>query len=928
MTLLDSASATGDSRLHGAHALFEAIAGLPPRRQHERLRELTCDAQTIAMVEDLLDAHTRSLDSLGASLSTAVAASPDTELSVGDTLGAWKLVECLASGGMGTVFIAERADRLYTQRVAIKLMRGQPDAATTERMAAERQLLAQLQHPGIARLYDGGTTPAGQPYLVMEYVDGLSLLHYCREQRPGLQQRIGLFQSVCRIVECAHRHMIVHCDLKPGNILVRADGEPVLLDFGIARGLGSGVERGGFCTPAYASPELLAGRPVSTASDVFSLGVVLIELLAAQRVPRDQDNREQPLPAPSRLAGDDATGWRGQLRGDLDAIAAKACALDPAQRYSTVAELHEDLQRYREHRPVLARAPSPGYRLHRLLRRRWREAAVLAGLSMLVAGFVWRLDDERRAAYRAAQTAEQVSDMLASSFAAADPKRGKGNTELSAREVLDAGAASLDSKEIRDPAVLARLREVLGYAYHNLGQPQLAEPLMIASIDGYLDPTVRNPTRAAKVLSDLAVLRGNSGRDKEAIAAARRSLALREQIGAGPVEIADALNSLGITLVDADREEAERVLARSLELRRRHVGEPSTAVAATLHNLGMLQRHREDFVGAEDFYRKSLAMKRALGLADNANYEYSLSGLAQSLRGQGRLAEAADLQRDALKLALRLYGDGTGVGTAYNELANTLHDLGRWPDAARYYAASERLAAASAGEDSIDFAISLNNHASLNEDRGAIAAAERGFRRSLAIRSAQLDADNPSVLRARFNLGRLLLREGRLVEAGALIESAWGTWQRNNDPGEPGSIGHRLLVAEWLVAAGRTDEAAREVRAIAAIGPDRPKRLAWLHSLQGALSAAAGNRNAALDYDRQALQTMVGEFGAQHVEAARHRLGYADRLAAAGDSVRARAELDRAVAVLAPQLAPNAPLWTRIRALQASLGPTRHVTSG
>src|SRR5690606_24521614 len=162
------------------------------------------------------------------------------------------------------------------------------------------------------------------------------LLHYCREQRPGLQQRIELFQNVCRTVECAHRHMIVHCDLKPGNILVRSDGEPVLLDFGIARGLGSDIEHGGFCTPAYASPELYDGEEVSAASDVFMRGVVLCVLLAAQRVPRDRVNRAQSLPAPSQLAGGDALAWRPKLLGDLDAIAAKACMLVPAQRYSTV----------------------------------------------------------------------------------------------------------------------------------------------------------------------------------------------------------------------------------------------------------------------------------------------------------------------------------------------------------------------------------------------------------------------------------------------------------------------------------------------------------------------------------------------------------------------------------------------------------------
>ncbi|MGY0558957.1 protein kinase domain-containing protein [Lysobacter sp. A421] len=926
MTFLDLANATGAGQQLNARALFNAIADLPQVKQHERLRELTCDAQTIAMVEELLHARTRSLERRDAAGLLSGSVSTDTELNVGDTLGSWRLVECLASGGMGTVFIAERADRLYTQQVAIKLMHGQPDAATIERMAAERQLLAQLQHPGIARLYDGGTTPAGQPYLVMEYIDGLPLHHYCRERQPNLRRRIELFQNVCHAVECAHRHMIVHCDLKPGNVLVRADGEPVLLDFGIARGLVGGDEHGGFCTPAYASPELLAGHPVSAASDVFSLGVMLIELLAQQAVSRDADSRDRLLPAPSRLAGV-TVDWRAELRGDLDAIAARACAPDPKLRYQTVVELHDELQRYLERQPVLARGAPPGYRLLRLMRRRWRETAALALFSVLAAGFVWRLDGERERAQRAAETAEQVSKLLASSFTAVDPKQGGGSTELSARDILDAGAAKLKTERIDNPEVLARLQDALGNAYLNLGHPQVAEPLMIAAANGYLDPSVSQPGKAAQVLSELAVLRGNSGHDKSAIAAARRSLALREKIGATPAEVADSLNSLGIALVHVDGDEAEAVLMRALAMRREHVGEPSTDVASTLHNLGMLQKQREDFVSAERYYRQSMVMKEALERGRDASYERSLGGLAQSVRGQGRLAEAAAMQREVLDLAKILYGDGVNVGWAHNELASTLHDMGEWPQADSHYEAAEQWTAASAGTDSIDYAIKLNNHATLDEDRGAIDAAERGFRRSLAIRSAQLDADNPSVLRARFNLGRLLLRAGRVDEAGELIDGAWAQWQQRYKPQHPSSRGHRLLVAEWLLASGRAADAARELRAITALGLDSPRRMAWLESLLADLSVAEGDLDRARDHRGEALRVMVEELGGDHVEAARRRLAFAASLEGVGDAVRARHELQQAAAVLGPRLAPDAPLRADISALQAILGYPRYASA-
>lgn len=917
MTWLDNAG-LDESRQQTVRALLDELLRQPPALQRAHLRELTTDVETIAIVEQLLDQRTRSLGEGAAPTGEVAAKPPATELQAGDVLGTWRLVERIASGGMGTVFVAERADELYRQRVAIKLLHGRADAATAQRMATERQLLAQLQHPGIARLYDGGTTPAGHPYLVMEYVEGLPLHRHCRERRPGLQARIELFQRICRAVQAAHRHLIVHCDLKPGNVLVRADGEPVLLDFGIARALEAGGDGGGFCTPAYASPELLAGRPVSTASDVFSLGVLLAELLSARRVPREPGDPAGALPMPSRIAEGDAIAWRAKLRGDLDAIVARATAADPEQRYASVAELHDDLQRHRQHKPVLARAGSTGYRLRRLLRRRWRGAAVLAAVALLSGVFVWQLAHERSVAQRQALIAEQVSDLLADSLQSADPKDGQGSTELTARQLLDASAQRLG--QVSDPAVLARLRDVLGNAYLHLGQSAVAEPLMIAAADGYLDPSVRRPLRAADVLNELSVLQSNSGHKKDAVATARRALALVEVHGGGPLDLADSLNSLGIALVDVDNDESQRVLERALELRMRHIGENSVEVASVLHNLGMLARHRAQWKQAEDYYRHSLAIKDAIGETDSARYEYSLSGLAMSLRGQNRLAEAAELQREILRFAIHLYGEGDSVSSAYNELAYTLHDLGRWAEAKPNYAASERLAAEASGEDSIDFAVSLNNHAYLDEDRGALDEAERRFRRSLAIRRAALDPDSPSVLRASLNLGRLLLRQDRLQEAGPLIEQSWAAWQRKHDPHHENSVGHRLLYAEWLIADGEVAQARAELDALAA-DVERAKHVAWRESLLADLGRAAGDRASVLEHRRRAVQAWADDLGPDHVEAARVRVAYAEALLADGDVLRARDELAHAQRVLLPQLAPQAPLLDRMQALQARLGP-------
>lgn len=870
MTWLELALAGLDeTRRITVRAFMQELGGQPRDAWRSRLREMTGDAETIALVETLLEQG-----------AVAPSVRPATELEPGDVVGNWRLQERLASGGMGTVFVAVRADDLYRQQVAIKLLHGRPDNATAERLAAERQVLARLQHPGIARLYDGGTTPAGDPYLVMEYVDGLPLRQYCRQHSPGLAERIALFQGICGAVDYAHRHMIVHCDLKPANVLVDKAGNPVLLDFGVARALGSQDGQAGYCTPSYASPELLAGEAVSAASDVYSLGIMLRELLAPLRVP-----------------------------ADLDAIAHKACTPEPAARYASVGDMAADLRCYVEHRPVRARAAPAGYRLRKLLRRRWGEAAALGIIGLLSAVFVWQLAEQRDIARDAAQAADQVTDLLADAFVSADPKSSGNGVDLTARDILDSAVERLD--EVDDPAALARLRDVLGNAYLHLGQPVLAEPLMSAAAEGYLDPEVAQPLHAASVLAELSVLHANSRHRQKAIEVARRAVDIDLRHHAPPLTTANVLNSLGIALAGVDNEEAERVLLQSLSLRNEHAGVLTMDTASTLHNLGMLARYRADWKTARDYYLAALAVKRTLG-HNPARKLSSQSGLAQALRGDNRLEEAARLQREILDETLAVYGDGKYVGDAYNELAYTLHDLGRWHEARPLYVAAQEVHAASSGPESLDYAVSLNNQGVLDEDRGALREAEAAYRRSLEIRSAALAADSEGVLKSRLNLGRLLLREGRLQQAGPLIEDACDQWLQRHDLRHPRSIDYRLLHGEWLVASGRPAQARAELDALAA-DITLEKHVSRRQSLMADIARAAGDAAGAAGSRRLAVDAMARALGPDHVEVARLRVAYADDLLATGDAAAARDQLQRAETVLAPGLAPAAPLRARMR---------------
>lgn len=900
--------------------LFDAVCDLPADARRARLAQMTGDVARIDQVLALLDAQTESLGRAVAPLSALMARLPDTELEVGDTLGPWRLSERLASGGMGTVFVAERADAQYTQRVAIKLLRGAtgPDAA--ERLAAERQILADLAHPRIARLYDGGSTPAGHPYLVMEYVDGKRLDAWLADT-PPLEARIALFEDIARTVGFAHQHLVLHCDLKPGNVLVRADDTPVLLDFGIARLLGESDDGGGHCTPAYASPELLRGGRVSVQSDVYSLGVLLAEMLGGP-APRDVARPEAPITAPSMRPG--AGAGRARVAGDLDAIVARATQADPTRRYAGVDALLDDIARWRTHRPVRAREGGAGYVAARFLRRRWRPLALGAAAVLATTAFVWQLASERTRAQEAARTAEQVSDFLVEAFSAADPRSNADAPQVSARQVLDAGVARVDRDLADSPVVRARLQLTLGQAYRNLGQSQRAIELLRESIDGFL--AVGRPLQAAEALSQLSVELRNAHDGQGALAAARRMIELREAAGAGDAATrADSLNTLGLALTAVeDFDGARDALLESLRLRRALGAEGADDIASTLLNLGLLHRESEQLDAAADWYRQARDAAAARGGAARPTYVNAIDGLARVHRMRNELDAALPLQREALAVSRTLYGpDSAHVGRIHNELANVLHDMARYGEAERHYREAARIDRAARGADSPSYAVNLNNLASLYEDRGDIAGAEALFRQSLAIRRAALPADDPLVRRSESNLARLLVRRGAHGEATGLIAPVLAQRRAQLAADHTDRVRIELLEAERLLRAGDATAAAR---ALAAIAPTRPDPASPLSAQRMQLAAdiaeARGDMRAALDLRTRALAHLRGIGTAQQTQAARLAIDLARAHLATGERATAQRLLADAERVLRPALVPQAPAWMEWNRLHAQAGAT------
>lgn len=880
-------------------ALFDAVCDLPRGQWQSRLAELSADDSIVEEVLLLLRAQTMGLSRVRNQLDTAIAHALAPEFDVGQRLGPWRLVERIAHGGMGTVFLAERADGAYQRTVAIKLLHGLPGPAESERLGFERQLLASLQLPNIARLYDGGSTPEGHPYLVMEYVPGLALDRYCERHKPSLGKRLELFLEICRTVQAAHQHLVLHCDLKPGNVLIRDTGCPVLLDFGVARMLNESHERrsSGFCTPAYASPELMRGDAVGVASDVYSLGVMLVELLSASACRREWQDGSAPVPLPSVNA---AAGlkWRRELRGDLDAIAAKACNPDALQRYRSVGALIADLRRYLGNEPVAARGGGRLYRSRRALRRHWRSLLAMCGALVLVAVFVINLFEARRQAEEDAAIARQVSRFLVGAFESADPRRraGQGGEELTARQLLDSAASRVSRDLAEAPAQLARMRAVLGLAYQNLGVPQRAEQLLREAVDGLLDARTGRTLDAAAVLADLSIQKSRGGEGAQGLQLAQQALQLvgRER---APQLKAKLHHARGVARVSLQRfEQGEHDLSAALEFLS---GLPASEAAEGRYDIrfdmGLMYSRWGKPRQAEWHFR---ALLQEIQQRDGGLRHAVEVRLAQVLREQGRFSEALPLLQRGLDYAIAVYGaESSFVLLQHEALADLYQDSGDYRAAERHYLSAAALGERIHGRRSVPQSMILFNHATLKEARGDIDAAEALYRSALDIRHERLGVDSPTSLRAEVGLGQLLLGKGQLQEAGDLLMHADAGLSRMLPVDAPGRLDARLARVQWNIACGDIETAAQALATIDVDQAAMPYRIMF-YDTQALLFQHSGQGASELAARRNVLQLARSLYGQESPNAASRSVGLAETLLRFNHVELALAELQVAVPLL------------------------------
>ena len=796
--------------------------------------------------------------------------------------GPYRLTQLLGEGGMGIVCLGVRDD--LDSVAAIKILR---DAwlspARRERFASEQRILAQLNHPSIARLFDADTLPGGTPWLAMEYVEGVPLTRHCRARGASIADRLGAFRRVCDAVQHAHRHMVVHRDLKPSNILVTADGRVKLLDFGISRQLDA-IDRSAdptttivrHLTPTYAAPEQIRGEATTVQTDVYSLGVILYELLAG-RTPfaltglapakAEQTLLESEPQRPSLVARQTA-GSAGSLSAsawsDLDVLCMTAMHKDPSHRYGSVEAVIRDIDHYLADEPLEARPDTFGYRARKFILRNWRPALAGAMVLMLVVGLVGfytvRLAAARNAAVAQATRTDRIQRFMLRLFDGGEKEAGPADN-LRVVTLIDRGL--LDARTLdREPLVQSELYETLGGIYERLGKFDQADTLLQSSIETRRSLLPANSPDIARGVTALARLRSDQARFDEAERLAREGLAvaratlrsdhpqvadateavgeileqrgeydqaiatlqeavtLRSTKGADPSDLAAALYELANANFYAGHlDVAETLSQRTLTLHRELYGNAHPLVADDLINLGAIRYERGRYVDAEAFYRNALEIIRTWYGKDSYRTASNLTMLGRCLYQEKRFDEANALLSDALAIQEQVFGKvHPRVASALNDLGNVAMGQERFDDAERHFRRIGEIYRSVYGDRHYLVGIATSNLAGVYMARSDFTAAEKMYRAAVATFSATQSPVHLNTGIARIKLGRSLLRQGRTADAEVESKAGYDIVAKQTAP----TVSWLKSAREDLIAAydilRRPEEAAKYRAEAARIG--------------------------------------------------------------------------------------------------------------
>ena len=775
-----------------------AAAGDLPVEERATYLEAACagDRDLHRQAADMLAAQEHTDNSFGEALAVIAArAAAWTDLQEGDRIGPYRILGVLGHGGMGTVFRAQRADDQFRQNVAIKVVRpGLGDHAQTfERFRAERQILANISHPNIARLLDGGITPSGSPFLVMEYIEGVTLDQYVARLNLPLAARLSLFRALCSAVQHAHQNLVVHRDLKPANVMLTADGTPKLLDFGIAKLLEptlSGdsavytrpAER--LMTPGYASPEQVRGEAITTAADIYSLGVLLSELLTGEPPLRSCSltpagaervvGEATATPLSRRTPAPGTTLFRRSPATDLDRITQKAMHHLPARRYATAADLSADVERYLAGFPVTARPDSVGYRTRRYVGRHRMGVSAAALVLLTIIGLSIELAIQARRAQNEAQAADAVSQFLVGLFNNSRPDATQGRN-LSARDLLDQGSDQLRTTWKGPPGIKARLLATLGTVYQQLGDAEKSRGLLQQAGTLYAAQGRGNSVEAAQAATSLGTTLLDTGDYAGAAAQYRRALAIfRRQKGENSKEVGDALGGLGAVAASLGRDvEAEGKLRQAIAIKTRVLGPDDVDTLTDKHNLETLYSSRGDYRDAEPLILRVLAADRRANGDVNTLTAADMNNLAYIYDKEGRFAEEEPLLQQTLAIRRRLFGaESPHIALSLVMLGTLNRELGRLDAAKQFTDQALVMNRRLQGEQSLNTAYDEDALGLVELALGQAEEACSLMNAALTTRQATSPAAPSLLIQSYDHLGLVALAQGDLGSARRLLEQA------------------------------------------------------------------------------------------------------------------------------------------------------------
>jgi serine/threonine protein kinase/tetratricopeptide (TPR) repeat protein len=741
-------------------------------------------------------------------------------------IGPYRILETLGEGGMGVVYLAQQTEPVE-RRVALKVIKlGMDTKEVLGRFESERQALALMDHPNIARILEGGITDEGRPFFVMEHVPGESITEYCDRHKLGTRERLRLFEQVCLGIQHAHQKGIIHRDVKPSNIQVMVqDGKPIpkVIDFGVAKATNRRLtertvytEQGQLIgTPAYMSPEQaeMTGLNVDTTTDIYSLGVLLYELLVGV-LPFDQATlqaksldevhrliREVDPPRPStRLSGigdeakkvaarrqTDVGRLRGQLKGELDWVILKAMEKDRTRRYSSASELAADIERYLNHQPIQAHAPSTGYQLRKMVRRHTTAVGFAATVLILIIGFgIWmsflytRATRAEQAAASEAETAQQVSDFMVGMFEVVDPSQALGET-ITAKEILDRGAEKIQGQLGDQPLIQARLMDTMGQVYRSLGILDTSVSLLESALKVREQELGEDHLEVAETLYNMGVIyQGTHNYDLEkALALYERSLAIREK-ALGPDHIDTAWSTYRVGGTHAflgNVREAMDLLPRAQKIFERELGEGHYAVAWCLNDIAAAHHMKGENEKALPLVERSLLIKKQYYAENDPDLAGGYNAMGYLLTVLGRLDEAEPLLKQAIVIQEEVLGpDHPDIGLALHSLGELYRKMERCSEAKVCFERSlsiiEKNVAAARG---LDLAQTLGSLGTVHLDMDEHADSERYFRRSIEAFENFMEpgeSEHPYLATCLEDYARLLEETGRTEEAGTYIARA------------------------------------------------------------------------------------------------------------------------------------------------------------